>query len=1050
MGVRLNGASGADVRFRIVSGDDDKVFKAEQRSVGDFVFLFVRTKSGNTVLNRERKDRFVLVVVAATGPSLHAEHNATLNVQVLDANDLSPLFHATRYEATVPEDKALYEEITRVCAEDADLGLSGDIYYSFAERTERFSIDPKSGAVGLTERLDYSAKSFHLLNVFARDRGTVFKGGGNPVRTTLVLTVKRVNLYGPQIYARVLQSSVDDRAGEILALVRVSDEDVGVHGEISSLDIIDGDERANFIVSKLKETDNFTEFNLILSKQSQLRDGTFDLTLRAVDRGFPPRQTFKSVTLRIPRLKEDVYLVDTQEYKVDLPEQVPIQTQVIKLKTESSTESRFEITRGDSDNCFRIDSKTGTIYTVGELDAERRANYALTVSIENAERRAFSVEVKINVIDYNDNAPRFEEIEEMYVEENQRPGTAVGRVRAADTDSKENALIVYSLANANSVPFEIDPHTGDLRTLLVLDYETMSREFSLRVRASDSGLPYRRETERSVRITLRNANDNAPKFLRHNCRLYVPKTTRRNTALVAMTATDPDRDDVLTYSIVSGNNDSCFDVGARTGLIASKCDFLETNVNERYIAVSANDGVHSTETRLRVIVSNTIQTTIKYTCEEHNETSMPAANGTNAFPDTSEYTLNVNAHAPKFIDCPIEMTLNETIETDTIVWRIAASDDDAGYNGELVYSLSGDAGIFKIDFDSGNLRVIERLDYESKRAHLLNITVQDLGRPKRSAFQLLTVRVRDVNDNKPIFETKDRSTVRVADNLKIGATVFVAEASDADSGDAVVYSLTFDYDFLRIDKTTGVVAVTEALAERCGEYDATIRASDSNGAALSLYSELSLRLIIDSVNRKPPRFPIDGQEVVLPEDIPAGSVVAIMTTIESGVTYTLSDTSSFTIDQATGVVRVASALNYRAKRFHPLTVRAVDSAGLSAAADLHVSLVSVNGNLYPPLFEDPVLEATVPENAAAGTTVATVKATDADAPGDDSRVGYTLRSGDALGFFDIDEQGECWFFFFFSILACGKRYDFQFYLMINKRFIFIFKTNESFVFLIAI
>lgn len=161
MGIRLASAdSDADIKFRIVSGDRDKFFKAEERTVGDFCFLLIRTRTNNVdVLNRERKDRYVLEVRATSsrrdGRSrvITLEADATIVVKILDTNDLNPLFYPTEYETTVTEDTPLHRSILRVIAEDADLGRNGEIYYSFAEETDQFAVHPVSGVITLTRPL---------------------------------------------------------------------------------------------------------------------------------------------------------------------------------------------------------------------------------------------------------------------------------------------------------------------------------------------------------------------------------------------------------------------------------------------------------------------------------------------------------------------------------------------------------------------------------------------------------------------------------------------------------------------------------------------------------------------------------------------------------------------------------------------------------------------------------------------------------------------------------------------------------------------------------
>lgn len=159
MGIQLASAdSDIDIKFRIVSGDRDKFFKAEERTIGDFCFLLIRTRTSNVdVLNRERKDRYVLEVRATSsghdGKNGAAIADATVVVTILDTNDLNPLFYPIEYETTVTEDTPLHRSILRVIAEDADLGRNGEIYYSFAEETDQFAVHPVSGVITLTRPL---------------------------------------------------------------------------------------------------------------------------------------------------------------------------------------------------------------------------------------------------------------------------------------------------------------------------------------------------------------------------------------------------------------------------------------------------------------------------------------------------------------------------------------------------------------------------------------------------------------------------------------------------------------------------------------------------------------------------------------------------------------------------------------------------------------------------------------------------------------------------------------------------------------------------------
>jgi protocadherin Fat 1/2/3 len=122
-----------DVKYQIVGGDKNKIFKAEERIVGDFAFLTIRTRTNNIVLNREKGDNYRLRIKATVTRSSRIgtkkrtiqEAETLVDVKVLDKNDLSPLFYPTKYSITITDDTPLHQSILRVTAEDADVGING-------------------------------------------------------------------------------------------------------------------------------------------------------------------------------------------------------------------------------------------------------------------------------------------------------------------------------------------------------------------------------------------------------------------------------------------------------------------------------------------------------------------------------------------------------------------------------------------------------------------------------------------------------------------------------------------------------------------------------------------------------------------------------------------------------------------------------------------------------------------------------------------------------------------------------------------------------------
>lgn len=134
MGIQLydDDLHNIDVKYQIIGGDKNKVFKAEERVVGDFAFLTIRTRTNNIVLNREKGDSYRLRVKATVSRSRIGtkkrfidEAETFVDIKVLDKNDLSPLFYPTKYSITITDDTPLHQSILRVTAEDADIGING-------------------------------------------------------------------------------------------------------------------------------------------------------------------------------------------------------------------------------------------------------------------------------------------------------------------------------------------------------------------------------------------------------------------------------------------------------------------------------------------------------------------------------------------------------------------------------------------------------------------------------------------------------------------------------------------------------------------------------------------------------------------------------------------------------------------------------------------------------------------------------------------------------------------------------------------------------------
>lgn len=175
IGIKIQ--KSCNILYRIFSGDRDKLFKAEERIVGNFAFLAIRTRTSNVILNREKNEEYVLKIKALVScpehkPNHSYEDDCLINVLVLDRNDLSPLFYPTEYSVTISEDLPMHSSIVQVTAEDADLGLNGEIYYSFLDDSPYFSVHPSTGVISNIRQLEHLGDQLFEIFVLAIDRGS--------------------------------------------------------------------------------------------------------------------------------------------------------------------------------------------------------------------------------------------------------------------------------------------------------------------------------------------------------------------------------------------------------------------------------------------------------------------------------------------------------------------------------------------------------------------------------------------------------------------------------------------------------------------------------------------------------------------------------------------------------------------------------------------------------------------------------------------------------------------------------------------------------------
>ena len=577
-------------------------------------------------------------------------------------------------------------------------------------------------------------------------------------------------------------------------------------------------------------------------------------------------------------------------------------------------------------NLFSIDASSGAVSFVSTpdydnpLDSDKDNNYSLSVFARDAIGNQSELALGVLVTAVN-SAPSFASATPapISVPENTSATTIIYTAAASDPDGDP---ITYSLTGIDSAHFNLGSANGELSFQQAPDFEApqdqgQDNTYELEIAASDGFA----SASQTLSVSVSNLNDESPQLTSVQSVALNFSEVSLASVIHTVTATDPDPDDQLTYSL-GGADSSHFALDSSSGELS-------------FTTLPTGAQVYDLET----IIAD-------------------AANNSSSFALTISVADDIGS-SPEFGSDSASIDFAEN--SAAIAYTATATDPD----GDLItYSLGGaDADLFELDATSGALSFKQAPDYEapldSDKANDYSLTISAHDPIGNQAQQSLNITITNLNDNPPSFTEPNPEPISIIENTSATTTLYTAAATDLD-GDAIVYTLAgLDSAHFNLDSDTAALSFKQSPdfdspqdQDQDNTYAITINATDAD----SIHStSLDLSIEVSNVDEAP-QFARASETIEVPEKTTTTIYTAAASDQDGDViTYALAglDSAHFILSSTTGALNFATSPDFENPQdqdgdndYH-IEIQAT-STNHSASLQLSISVTDVEE--YAPYF----------------------------------------------------------------------------------------------------
>ncbi|CAL1293860.1 unnamed protein product [Larinioides sclopetarius] len=331
------------------------------------------------LLDREEMAGYTIVVTAMDNGSPPLADTTNVEIEVSDVNDNPPSFDPSSYVNAVSEDAPVGTSVLQIFATDKDLGLNGQIRYSFTGGDNgdgAFRVDPTSGIIRTNRMLDRESVSLYALVAYAVDRGSPSLS----TSVTITIYVEDVNDNPPRFESDKLQLTIPENSpvGSTVGEIKAYDPDEGPNAEIQ-YSIVGGPDADSFnLVSRPGEAAELTT-RIELDYESNIKK--YSVIVRASS---PPLRNDVDVEILVTDVNDNApvlkdFTIMFNNYKNYFP--VGPFGKVPAFDADVTDHLRYKIASGNNANLLILNETTGELRLSPSLNTNVPIHAVMEVSV---------------------------------------------------------------------------------------------------------------------------------------------------------------------------------------------------------------------------------------------------------------------------------------------------------------------------------------------------------------------------------------------------------------------------------------------------------------------------------------------------------------------------------------------------------------------------------------------------------------------------------------------------------------------------------------------